>query len=130
MVPLGGYKGYGLGLIVEVLSGVLGGAGVGSGVSPLFEADDLPQQLGHFHLALDPERTVGRARFEAVLGALLEHLRHSPPADGVDEVLVAGDPEDRAQRERKAAGVPLAPPLMEALRCVSSELGVEAPADV
>ena len=75
MAPLGGYKGYGLGLMVEVLSGVLGGARVGSGVSPLFEADHLPQQLGHFHLALDPERTVGRARFEAVLGGLLEHLR-------------------------------------------------------
>jgi hypothetical protein len=67
MVPLGGYKGYGLELIVEVLSGVLGGAGVGSGVSPLFEADDLPQRLGHFHLSLDPERTVGRARFATVL---------------------------------------------------------------
>jgi ureidoglycolate dehydrogenase (NAD+) len=130
MVPLGGYKGYGLGLIVEVLSGVLGGAGVGSGVSPLFEADDLPQQLGHFHLALDPERTVGRAKFEAVLGGLLEHLRHSPPADGFDEVLVAGDPEDRSQREREAAGVPLAPQLMETLHELSSELGVETPADV
>jgi ureidoglycolate dehydrogenase (NAD+) len=130
MAPLGGYKGYGLGLMVEVLSGVLGGAGVGSGVSPLFEADHLPQQLGHFHLALDPERTVGRARFEAVLGGLLEQLRNSPPADGFQEVMVAGDPEDRRRREREATGVPLESPLAEALRELSRELGVEPPAHV
>jgi LDH2 family malate/lactate/ureidoglycolate dehydrogenase len=130
MAPLGGYKGYGLALVVEVLSAVLGGAGVASGVSPLFEADDVPQQLGHFHLALDPERTVGRARFEAVLGELVEHLRRSPPADGFDEVLVAGDPEHRAQRERETAGVPLQPALVEVLGDLSSELGVEPPSDV
>ena len=130
MAPLGGYKGYGLGLMVEVLSGVLGGAGVGSGISPLFEADDRPQQLGHFHLALDPERTVGRARFEETLGGLLEHLRRSPPAEGFDEVLVAGDPEERTRREREDAGVPLEPALADALRTLSSDLGVEPPPEV
>ena len=116
--------------MVEVLSGVLGGAGVGSGVSPLFEADDRPQQLGHFHLALDPERTVGRARFEETLSRLVEHLRRSPPAEGFDAVLVAGDPEERRRREREAGGVPLAPPLAEALRDLSSELSVEPPTEV
>ncbi len=130
MAPLGGYKGYGLGLVVEVLSGVLGGAGVASGVSPLFEADDRPQQLGHFHLALDPERTVGRARFEETLSGLVEHLRRSPPAEGFDAVLVAGDPEERRRREREAGGVPLAPPLAVALRDLSSELSVEPPTEV
>ena len=43
---------------------------------------------------------------------------------------MAGDPEDRRRREREAAGVPLQPALAEALRELSSELGVEPPAHV
>jgi ureidoglycolate dehydrogenase (NAD+) len=127
MAPLGGYKGFGLGLMVEVLSGVLAGAGVGHGVSPLFEAHDRAQQAGHFHLAIDPERTVGRARFEELLAGLLDRIRRSAPAEGFEAVLVAGDPEDRAEREREAAGVPLKTALTETLRELSSELGVEPP---
>jgi LDH2 family malate/lactate/ureidoglycolate dehydrogenase len=124
VVPLGGYKGYGLALMVEVLSGVLGGAGVTHGVAGLFANLEEPQGLGHFHLALDPERTVGRERFAAVLSGLLDELRKIPPAPGFEEVLVAGDPEERAERERSADGIPLPDALVEKLEALSGELGV------
>jgi ureidoglycolate dehydrogenase (NAD+) len=127
VVPLGGYKGYGLALMVEVLSGVLGGAGVTHGVAGLFENLERPQGLGHFHLALDPERTVGRERFASVLSGLLDELRAIPPAPGYEEVLVAGDPEERAERERSAAGVPLPDALVAKLEALSGELGVPVP---
>ena len=81
MAPLGGYKGYGLGLMVEVLSGALGGALVSQiSVSRLFEADDLPQQLGHFHLALDPERTVAAHVRGGVRAARAAASHHRPTA--------------------------------------------------
>jgi LDH2 family malate/lactate/ureidoglycolate dehydrogenase len=127
VVPLGGYKGYGLALMVEVLSGVLGGAGVTHGVAGLFANLEQPQGLGHFHLALDPERTVGREQFAAVLSGLLDELRAIPPAPGFDEVLVAGDPEERAERERGADGIPLPDALVERLEALSGELGVAVP---
>jgi LDH2 family malate/lactate/ureidoglycolate dehydrogenase len=127
VVPLGGYKGYGLALMVEVLSGVLGGAGVTHGVAGLFANLEEPQGLGHFHLALDPERTVGRERFAAVLSGLLDELRAIPPAPGFEEVLVAGDPEERAERERSADGIPLPDALVEKLETLSGELGVPVP---
>src|ERR687895_998021 len=81
-LPLGGYKGYALALLVEILCGVLPGAGVTHGVGPLYGEDARPQDVGHFHLALDIERTVGRERFEAVLGDLLTGLRQARPAPG------------------------------------------------
>ena len=130
MMPLGGYKGYGLAAMVEILSGVLAGAGVGFGVAPLFDADERAQEVGHFHLTLDPELTVGRTGFEQRLHGMLERLRQSPPAEGFREVLVAGDPEERARREREAAGVPVARPLWEQLEQLSAEFGVTPPADV
>ena len=82
VVPLGGYKGYGLALMVEVLSGVLGGAAVTHDVAGLFANLERPQGLGHFHLALDPERTVGRERFASVLGAARRAARE-PACSGL-----------------------------------------------
>lgn len=126
-MPLGGYKGYGLALMVEVLTGVLAGAGVRHGVGELYGDHSEPSDTGHFHLAIDPERTVGRERFEAVLGGLLGELRAIRPAPGFDEVLVPGDPEARARAERSVAGVPIEPELWRTLNELSSELGVPAP---
>jgi ureidoglycolate dehydrogenase (NAD+) len=127
-VPLGGYKGYGLALMVEVLCGVLAGAGVRDGVGDLYSGGEQRQNSGHFHLAIDPERTVGRERFAGVLAGLLDELRAITPASGFDEVLVAGDPEDRARAERERSGVPIEPALWAGLQALSDELGVPVPA--
>jgi len=127
-VPLGGYKGYGLALLVEVLCGVLAGAGVRDGVGDLYSGVEVRQNTGHFHLAIDPERTVGRDAFAAVLSGLLADLRAMRPADGFDEVLVAGDPEARARAERERTGVPIAPALWSTLCALSDELAVSVPA--
>lgn len=127
-VPLGGYKGYGLALMVEVLCGVLSGSGVRHGVGVLYSGGEVEQNTGHFHLAIDPERTVGRDAFAGVLTGLLDELRAIPPARGFDEVLVAGDPEDRARAERERSGIPIEPALWASLCALGDELGVSAPA--
>jgi ureidoglycolate dehydrogenase (NAD+) len=119
-VPLGGYKGYALALMVEVLCGVLAGAGA--------RAEGGIRNIGHFHLAIDPERTVGRDAFASVLGGLLADLRAIPPAVGFDEVLVAGDPEDRSRAQRERDGIPIEPALWAKLAALSGELGVSPPA--
>ncbi len=126
-VPLGGYKGYVLAVMVEILCGVLAGAGVRHGVGGLYDGGREPQDVGHFHLALDPERTVGRDRFADVLGGMLDELRASPVAPGSDEVLAPGDPETRARAARERSGVPIEPALWARLHELSAELAVPAP---
>jgi len=126
-VPLGGYKGYALAVMVEVLCGVLAGAGVRHSVGGLYAEKDIPQDVGHFHLAIDPERTVGRERFGAVLDTMLAELRAIAPAAGHDEVLAPGDPELRAQARRERDGVPITPALWKTLNELSAELGVPVP---
>ena len=126
-VPLGGYKGYGLALMVEVLSGLLAGAGFTHSVGDMYNDFSRAQDVGHFVLALDPERTVGRDAFADALERLLAELRANPPAPGFDEVLVAGDPERRAEAERARGGIPLPASLFETLTTLSRELGVDVP---
>ena len=126
-VPLGGYKGYALALLVEVLSGVLSGSGVGHGIGRLYE-DERPQDVGHFHLAIDVERLAGRERAAELLSRLLGDLKSIPAAPGHDEVLVPGEPEQRALAERERDGIPLPPTLRASLKELSAELGVTPPA--
>ncbi len=126
-VPLGGHKGYALAVAVEVLSAVLSGAGVTHRAGRLF-AEGERQDMGHLFLCLDPERTIGRGVFVAALEALLAELRATPPAEGVAEVLVPGDPEARAEAERRRDGVPVPDALWEQLAGLSRELGVAVPA--
>ncbi len=127
-VPLGGYKGYALALLVEILCGVLAGAGVRDSVGLLYdEGTPEPQDVGHFHLALDPERTVGRDRFAQLLGGLLDDLRAIEPAAGFDEVLAPGDPEQRSRERRSRDGVPVEPALWRTLVELSRTLEVAHP---
>ena len=122
-MPLGGYKGYVLAVLVEILCGVLPGAGVTHRVGQHDEGQD----VGHFHLAIDPERTVGRERFAGVLGGLVDELRASAVGPGYDEVLAPGDPEQRTRAVRERDGVPIVPTLWTALHALGDELGVAGP---
>jgi LDH2 family malate/lactate/ureidoglycolate dehydrogenase len=109
-----------------VLSGVLSGSGVGHGIGRIYEGE--PQDVGHFHLAIDVERLAGREHATQLLARLLGDLKAVPPAPGFDEVLLPGEPEQRTQAERERDGIPLPPTLVTTLTELSAELGVPAPA--
>jgi ureidoglycolate dehydrogenase (NAD+) len=126
-VPLGGYKGYGLAVLVEILSAVLAGSGITHAVGRLNEELERPQDVGHFHLALDPEPLVGSARFAELLGGLLEELKAIPAGPDAGEVLVPGEPEARIQAQRDVSGIPLPDAQWALLEGLSRELGVPVP---
>ena len=98
------------------------------GVGRMYEEFDRSQDVGSFHLALDPDRFVGRERFAELLGGMLAELKAIPAAAGHDEVLVPGEPEARMQAARDREGVPLPSVLWESLETLSGELGVAVPA--
>ena len=125
-VPLGGAKGFGLGLMVEVLAGVFTGAAVMEEVGKM-EDHPRPQNVGHFFLALDPNRTVGRGTFQQRMARVWERIKQVPPAEGVAEVMLPGEPEARTREERRRTGVPLPDPVHQKLCEVSRELHVEVP---
>jgi ureidoglycolate dehydrogenase (NAD+) len=129
MLPLGGYKGYGLAVMVEVLCGALAGAGITHGIGRMYDEFDRRQDVGHFHLALDPERTVGRERLAALVAALAQELRETPLAPGADEVLVPGEPELRTQAVREREGIPFPPGLWRNLTALGDSLGIAPPSD-
>jgi LDH2 family malate/lactate/ureidoglycolate dehydrogenase len=134
LLPFGGYKGSGLALAVEALTGVLAGAGLGpellntSMTGPtVARPDRAVGSVGSFFLALDPEAFVGREAFARRLAVVVDAVRAAPPRPGVAEVLAPGDLEARAARDAAAGGVALAPSTVEALEGLAREHDAELP---
>jgi ureidoglycolate dehydrogenase (NAD+) len=113
LIPLGGvdfgYKGAGLAGLVTLLSAVLTGGTLDHDMTRMFHADDSvsPRNVGHFCLAIDPDKFVGRAAYDAAMTRYVGALRSVPAVAG-ERVLAPGDREWEVDANR-AGGVPVDP---------------------
>jgi LDH2 family malate/lactate/ureidoglycolate dehydrogenase len=132
LLPLGGtestagYKGYGLAMMVDVLTGVLAGASFGSRVIP-FSTTRGPSDLGQLFLAINPA-ALGDDGFEGRMEALCEELVAAPLApDAPGPVLIPGQPEAEMEAEQRRTGIRLEVGHREALVRLGGRLGVPFP---
>ncbi len=129
LFPLGGaretagYKGYGLGAVVDVLCGVLSGASVLTSV--LAGADPGASGVGHFVAAMRIDALMDPDDFASRMDDFIRELRSAPLETGADEVMVAGDPEWRKLEENLRLGVSLQKEVWGGIRDLAEELGVE-----
>ena len=128
LTPLGGdrergsHKGYGLGMMVEILCAVLNGAWR-DGVDDAGRPQRTTHDVGHFFLAIDPAQVRADGEFEDDLDRMIDMLHATPPADPARPVLVAGDPEVATRAERLETGIPVAETLVEETRRVAEAAG-------
>jgi L-2-hydroxycarboxylate dehydrogenase (NAD+) len=126
--PLGGHKGYGLGLMVDVLSAVLSGANWGP-FAPAFAIAQAPPGsvgagIGHFFGAMRIDGFIDPDEFKRQIDHLARTFRATPPAPGTDGPLVPGDPEREAETVRRRHGIPLVPAVAADLLALAAETGV------
>lgn len=124
MLPLGGPKGSGLALLVDVLSGVLSGANYGPHIPPLYDNPDLEQDVGHFFLAMRPELFGPPEEFTRRVGGLAAELAALPAARGHARVCLPGEPEAEREAHHREHGIPLAPEVRAELAGVARGLDV------
>ncbi|MFV2064042.1 MAG: Ldh family oxidoreductase [Chloroflexota bacterium] len=102
----GGYKGYGLSLMVDILTGVLGGSTAAPLIVPLFSGHHGPSDLGQTFIAIDPAAIDEPGAFEARLEHELDLLIAAPTGpDAAGRVLFAGEPEVEAERLSAKRGI-------------------------
>jgi ureidoglycolate dehydrogenase (NAD+) len=94
LFPFGGVKGYGINMMVEVLTGVLIGGVFGPHVKPMYAELESYRDLSSFHLVIDPTLFVGDAVYGYVQ-QVIDELHDQPVAPGFEKVLVPGEIEDR-----------------------------------
>lgn len=107
LMPFGGPKGYGLGMVVDILSGVLTGSPFGTHVPKMYGDYDKKRKLGHFMGAIDVSRFTEINSFLNGIDQLLDELRAIPPAAGFSRVMAPGDPESNLAKERIKNGIPI-----------------------
>jgi uncharacterized oxidoreductase len=105
ILPLGGeqsYKGFGLGLILDLWAGGLSGGGCSQTSQSRGAAGNHV-----FFLAIDPDRLAGHAVLLSQAGDLAGWIRATPRVPGVDHILLPGDPERQMLERRTASGIPI-----------------------
>lgn len=107
LLPVGGYKGYGLGVMIEILSSVLTDMNYGPELTKMYDDPiEKNRKLGHFFLAIDIERFSQPEPFKRRIQKLLNDLRSEPAAEG-ETVQAPGDPEKETKKDRLENGIPL-----------------------
>ena len=128
-LPLGGYKGTGLGIMVEILCAVLAGGGMLTDLGGI-SIPGRPLRVSQMFLGIDVSRFIAPEEFQQRMEFLVDSLKSSKPAAGYDEVLVAGEPESRTQAERLLHGIPVEPGLWGELLKLARAKGVPVPAQL
>jgi LDH2 family malate/lactate/ureidoglycolate dehydrogenase len=127
LMPLGGYKGSGLAMMVEILCSILSGGAMCNEVGGIrFRGKTV--RVSQMYLAIDIARFMPVEEFTARVEALVAIMKSTPAAPGYSEVFVAGDPEWRMEAERRLNGIPIADGNWEALSKAARSVGVAVPA--
>jgi LDH2 family malate/lactate/ureidoglycolate dehydrogenase len=111
------YKGYGLAVMVNILSSCLSGATLIT--DPMHTKKPQGQDIGHFLMAIDPGLFRDPAEFQADVARFLGDLRATPPVDPEQAVMVAGDPQRRLAARRMAEGIPVGSGLLAQVRQIA-----------
>lgn len=125
LVPIGGYKGYGLAVMVGLLAGALNNAAVGKSTVDFNAHHDLITNTGQTIIAVDPSAFGDRDQFIARVVELVNDLKASSRLPGVNQIRVPGDGAAKVMSERLQHGIPISIELREALNQCAKESGIE-----
>lgn len=126
-LPFGGHKGAALSMLMDLLAGVLTGAGFGGEVKSLYFDHSQPQNVGHLFIAIRPDLFMERTVFETRMDEFIKRAKASPRAQGVDEILMPGEPEERTAMIRRKTGIPVSTDIVAHLQAEADRAGVMVP---
>ena len=105
--PAAGAKGYGLGVVIDVLTGILSGGAFGPNIPIMYGELEQQRNLCHLVGAIDIGRFAGSPMFLEQVAAMVKALHQEPAAEGFDQVLAPGEPEHLKSIERARDGIPI-----------------------
>jgi len=124
LLPIGGYKGYGMALVFGILAGTLNRAAMGRDVID-FNADDASAtNTGQAILAIDVSAFTELDDFRKDIDALSRDIRGSQRMKGFERIFLPGEQSHARFQERSRLGVPLPPALVTTLDELGQKLGI------
>ncbi|MGZ8197997.1 MAG: Ldh family oxidoreductase [Burkholderiales bacterium] len=124
LMPIGEYKGYGLALVIGLLSGTLNQAAMGREVVDFNADDTTPTNTGHAIVAINVEAFGGVNEFKRGVDALVRDIRGSKRLPGVDRIWLPGEQSHAKRIDRTEHGVPMPGALLASLETLAKELEI------
>ena len=128
LLPAAGHKGFGLALMIDILTGVLSGGGWGDQVRPLYREPDQPNDCAHLFLAIDPELLGGVENFRRRSSGLAARVRDSATAPGVNRLYLPGEIEAERAAHQRRHGVLIERSGLDGLLASARAVGAVVPA--
>ncbi len=123
ILPMAGHKGYGIALLIEVLSGVMTGASFLSGISRWVDPDPEPAGQGHAFIAIDVRKLMPLEVFRERMDTMIAEVRSAPKGGGDGRIYLPGEMEWERQAEACASGLALPDFVVENLVQVAEDTG-------
>jgi len=124
LLPFGGPKGYGLAMVVDILSGVLTGSKFGPETGSLFGDLDRPQEVGHFFMAINIESFMPLETFKKRMDSMIRRIRNSEKAVGFDRIYMPGEIEYEKTLELQKTGIPVNEKVIAELNDLAASLNI------
>jgi LDH2 family malate/lactate/ureidoglycolate dehydrogenase len=124
LLPIGGYKGFGLSLVFSIMGGALNGSGTGRDTVSIDDVA-LAGNTGQAIMALKVANFGDVADFKRRIDKIARDIRTSQPMPGVSEVRYPGLNGHRTAAERAKNGVAIRPPLIASLQKLAASLAIE-----
>jgi L-2-hydroxycarboxylate dehydrogenase (NAD+) len=125
LMPIGGYKGYGLALVVGILAGTLNAAAMGSETIDFNKDDTSVTNTGQAILVIDPDAFGEVAEFKARVDKLVREMRGAQRMPNVDRIWLPGEQSHARRIENHRDGLALSPALQAQLNTVAKDLGIK-----
>ncbi len=125
LLPIGGYKGYGLSLVFGLLAGTLNGAAMGKDVVDFNKDDTSATNTGQSILAISIDAFGDRAQFKRNVDTVVRDIRASKRLPGYDRIWLPGEQSHTKRLDREQNGVPLPAPLIATLDKLAAEMHIE-----
>ena len=124
LLPIGGYKGYGLAVMIGLLAGALNNAAVGKSTIDFNAHHDLITNTGQTIIAVDPSAFGDPEQFVERVITLVNDLKASSRLPGANQIRVPGDGAAKSMAQRLKLGIPISPELKESLNQCAKECGI------
>jgi LDH2 family malate/lactate/ureidoglycolate dehydrogenase len=124
LMPIGGYKGYGLALVIGMLAGTLNGAAMGREVIDFNKDYRTTTNTGQAILVIDPAAFGDVAAFKARVDTVVREMRASERMPGVERIWLPGEQSHLRRQQNEREGIALPPALLAQLDAIAGELGI------
>lgn len=126
VLPIGGSKGSGLAMMMDIFAGVMSGSAFAGSVNDQYKNMEESQNVGHWFFVFKPDIFLngGVSEFRRRMDDLLRKTRAVKKAEGFDRIFTSGEPESETEQKRRTEGIPFTEGEIDALHELGNKYGV------